>query len=436
MMKKQRVVPPGYLFPKKYTNYFFSLLFLLYMFDYVDRMVVTSLFPFIKDDWGLTDTQLGTLVSAVYWSIVVLVFPISWVVDRWSRRRTIGIMAGLWSLATAAAALTKNFGQLFGTRSLVGIGEAGYAPGGTAMIAGLYPKEKRSWMMGLWNAAIPLGSAIGVAVGGIIATHWGWQNAFGVVALPGLIVAALFFFSKDYKTVKLLKSGTGERGVKLKDKVKMSNLDIVKEFVTKPSLIMTYFGFTATVFVTTSLLTWLPSYFERVYDMEAQAAGTKASLVMLLAIVGAPLGGFLADKWRKTRINARVLFPGLTSILAALFCFLAFTVFQGQVQYIFLLLFGMTVTMFVPAAGAATQDLVHPGLRATSYAIAVVVQNLIGSSMGPIVIGGISDKTDLPTAMSFLPLFLVLAAILFIVGSFFFRKDISKVEEVPLEALE
>ncbi len=233
-----------------------------------------------------------------------------------------------------------------------------------------------------------------------------------------------------------MKSDTGKKGVKLRDKVKMSNLDIVKEFVTKPSLLLTYLGFTATVFVTTSLLTWLPSYFERVYDMAPSAAGTKASVVMLLAIIGAPIGGLIADKWRKTRINARVLFPGLTSIVAALFCFLAFTVFRGQVQYIFLLLFGMTVTMFVPAAGAATQDLVHPGLRATSYAIAVVVQNLIGSSMGPIVIGNISDKTDLPTAMSILPLFLVLAAALFIIGSFFFKKDISKVEEVQLEALE
>lgn len=435
-MKKTGTVLPGYLFPRGYTNYLFTLLFLIYMFDYVDRMVVTSLFPFIKEDWGLSDTQLGTLVSAVYWSIVALVFPVSIIVDRWRRSRTIGVMAALWSLATAAAALTKGFGSLFATRACVGIGEAGYAPGGTAMISGLYPKEKRSWMMGLWNAAIPLGSAIGVAIGGIIATHWGWKSAFGVVALPGLIVAALFFFSKDYKTVKLLKSETGTKGVKLREKVKMSNLDIVKEFVTKPSLLLTYLGFTATVFVTTSLLTWLPSYFERVYNMAPGAAGTKASVVMLLAIVGAPIGGFLADKWRKTRINARVLFPGLTSILAAVFCFLAFAVFKGQIQYIFLLLFGMTVTMFVPAAGAATQDLVHPGLRATSYAIAVVVQNLLGSSMGPIVIGNISDKTDLPTAMSILPLFLVLAAALFIVGSFFFKKDISKVEEVQLEALD
>ena len=90
----------------------------------------------------------------------------------------------------------------------------------------------------------------------------------------------------------------------------------------------------------------------------------------------------------------------------------------------------------VPAAGAVTQDLVHPGLRATSYAIAVVIQNLLGASLGPIVIGAISDRTDIQTALSILPLFLVLASVLFLVGSLFYKKDIQKVEKVDLEAAE
>jgi MFS family permease len=435
-MKKHDVVPPGYLFSKRYTNYLFVLLFLLYMFDYIDRLVVTSLFPFIKEEWGLSDAQLGTLVSVVYWSIVAFTFPVSIIIDRWSRRRTIGVMAAVWSLATAAAALTRNFGQLFSTRAVIGIGEAGYAPGGSAMISGLYPEHKRSWMMGLWNAAIPLGSAIGIAAGGIIATHWGWRSAFGIVALPGLIVALLFFFSKDYKTVKLLKESKSKvRGERI-GKIKMNTKDIIREFSEKPSLILTYFGFMATVFVTTSLLTWLPSYFERVYDIAPKVAGTRASLVMLLAIVGAPLGGFLADRWRRRKLNARLVLPGLTSIVAAVFCFMAFVAFRGQVQYIFLLLFGMTVTMFIPAAGAVTQDLVHPGLRATSYAIAVVIQNLLGASLGPIVIGAISDRTDIQTALSILPIFLLVAATLFLVGSLFYKKDIQKVEKIELEVAE
>ena len=117
--------------------------------------------------------------------------------------KTIGIMAIMWSLATALCALTGNFVQLFMARLLIGVGEAGYAPGGSAMISGLYPIDKRARMMGIWNASIPLGSAIGVLLGGIIAVKLGWKHAFGIVAIPGLIVAILFLFVKDYKTVDL-----------------------------------------------------------------------------------------------------------------------------------------------------------------------------------------------------------------------------------------
>jgi len=433
-MKKNAEILPGYIFPWGYTNYLFGLLFLLYMFDYIDRMVVSSLLPYIKSEFGVSDLKLASLMSAVYLSIILLTFPVSLIIDRWSRRRTIGVMAAIWSLATAAAALTKSFGQLFTTRTFIGIGEAGYAPGGSAMLSGLYPIEKRSWMMGLWNAAIPLGSAIGVAAGGFIAAHWGWRSAFGIVALPGLIIAILFFFSKDYKTVKLIKNGVPKvRGAKI-EKIKMTTRDMVREFAEKPSLLLTYFGMMAVVFTTTSLLTWLPSYFTRVYDMPRQQSSTKASLVMLLAVVGAPLGGFLVDRWRRRKPNARLVFPGITSLVAAVFCFLAFVVFKDTAQYLCLLMFGLTVTMFIPAAGAITQDLVHPGLRATSYAIAVVIQNSLGAILGPMVIGAISDKTNIGTALAVLPVFVILASSLFFIGSLFYKKDIVKVAEIELEA--
>ena len=429
----KKTIPEGYLFSKGYTNYIFILLFLLYMFDYVDRMIITSLFPFIKAEWSLTDTQLGSLISAVYWAIVVLVIPVSIVVDRLSRKHTIGVMAAIWSFATAAAAFTKTFPQLFFTRSIIGAGEAGYAPGGMAMISALYPKEKRSWINGIWNASIPLGGAIGVAFGGFIAAKWGWRSAFGVVAIPGLIVAILFFFIKDYKTVNLVKSENGSSIESSTEQAKMSFKDILKEFFSKPSLLLTYLGMTGIVFVTTALMSWLPSFFSRLDNIPLQKAGAKASLVMLLAIVGAPVGGYLADKWRKRKVNARLLLPSVTTLIAAFFAFLAFVIFDGTLQYVFLLMLGVSVTMFIPAAGAVTQDLVHPGLRATSYAIAVITQNLLGASAGPIVIGLISDKTDISTALSILPIFLVVSALLFFTGSFFYKKDLEKVVDVPLE---
>jgi MFS family permease len=418
----------GYLFSKGYSNYVFILLFLLYMFDYIDRMVVTSMFTHIEHDWGITHTQSGLLVSAVYWAIVILSFPVSLLVDRWSRAKTIGVMAVMWSLATALCALTGNFVQLLLARMLIGIGEAGYAPGGTAMISGLYPVDKRARMMGIWNASIPLGSAIGVLLGGIIAAKLGWKHAFGLVALPGFIVAGLFFFVKDYKTVDLSFFDKESK------KIKMERKDMVKEFITKPSVILTYFGMAAVVFVTTSMLTWLPTYFEKVRGISAEAAGKMASAVMVLALVGAPLGGFLTDYWRKSRPNARLLFPAITTVISAIILFIALTMLKGSVQYALLLVFGIFIMTFLAGAIAVTQDVIHPGLRATSYAIAVVVQNLLGSSMAPIVLGKIYDLSNIQTALSILPFILLIGSALFFAGSKYYVRDMERVAKIKLEA--
>jgi MFS family permease len=431
---KNADVPANRLFSKSYTNYVFILLFLLYMFDYVDRMVISSLFPFLKAEWNLTDFQCGGLVSAVYVSIVIFTFPVSILIDRWSRRKTIGLMSLLWGIATGLGAFTNTFRQLFTTRSLIGVGEAGYAPGGSAMISAMYPVEKRSWMLGLWNASIPLGSAIGVAIGGIIATQWGWRHALGIVAIPGIVVAILFFFIKDYKTVGLLKKEASKSKAEERKMVRMSVLDLFSEFIRKPSLLFTYFGMAGVVFTTTSLITWLPTYFIRVQGMAASPAGIKSSAVMLMAIVGAPLGGFLVDRWRKRRINARLIFPAITTLISAVIMFLAFTVFAGKMQYLLLLSVGISVTAFVSAASAVTQDVVHAGLRAISYAIAVVVQNLLGATLAPIAMGAISDATNIQTAFNLLPVSLVIASVLFFIGSFYYEKDLMKVEPVKLEA--
>jgi MFS family permease len=423
--------PKAYKMSTGYTYYLFSLLFLLYFFNYIDRVIVTSLFPFIQKEYGLTDTQCGMLVSVVYWSIVLCTVPVSVFVDRWSRKKTIGIMALVWSLATAACAFTKSFPQLIMARTAIGIGEAGFAPGGTAMLSGLFPAERRSRMMGFWNISIPLGSAIGIGIGGVIAEQWGWRHAFGIVALPGALVAVLFFFVKDYKTVELVK--TVKSGNAKQNKVRMSNMDIVREFIHTPSLMLTNFGFVGCVFVNNAIITWLPTYFHRVDNIPMGQAGLKTGLVMMLAIVGLPLGGWLADAWFKKKVSARLLFPAITTAINAVVVFIAFSFFEGKEQYITLLLMGVVSSAFAPAAITVTQEVIHPGLRATSYAVCVIIQNLLGAAMAPIVLGRISDAYGIQTAMSVLPVFLICSACLFFAGSFFYASDLAKVEKVALE---
>ena len=418
----------GYLFSKGYSNYVFMLLFLLYMFDYIDRTIVTSMFTSIERDYGISHMQSGLLMSAVYWAIVILTFPVSILVDRWSRTKTIGVMAIMWSIATALCALTGNYVQLFMARLLIGVGEAGYAPGGSAMISGLYPIDRRARMMGIWNASIPLGSAIGVMLGGVIAVKLGWKHAFGIVAIPGMIVAILFLFVKDYKTIDLSFVD------KYSNKIKMEKKDMVKEFLSKPSVLFTYFGMAAVVFVTTSMLTWLPTYFEKMRGIPQETAGKMASSVMVLALIGAPLGGYLTDHWRKSRENARLLFPAVSTLFSAIVLFIALVLFKGSFQYVLFLIFGVLVLAFISGAASVTQDVIHPGLRASSYAIAVVVQNLLGASTAPVIMGKIYDLTNIQTALSILPFVLLVGAILFWLGSRHYVKDLGTVAQITLEA--
>ncbi len=189
-------------------------------------------------------------------------------------------------------------------------------------------------------------------------------------------------------------------------------------------------AFAANTFVTTALMTWLPSYFQRAEDLSMSRAATKGGIVMLLAIIGAPLGGWLTDRWMKHRKNARLLFPAITSVSTALFLLVAFGWFTGPVQYALLLCAGVSAVAFVPGAVAVTQDVVHPGLRAVSLSLCVIIQHVLGSALGPPVIGALSDRFGLGIAMTCLPLFALAAGGLFWMGSFFYVVDNQRVEAV------
>src|SRR5574337_314041 len=204
------VIPDGleaggddYLISKRQAWFAFAMTFGLMLFDYIDRQVIVSLFPHIKAEWGLSDKELGSLVSII--SIVVGVggIPVALLADRVSRVKSIVVMSTVWSLATISCMFTASFGQLFAARAVVGAGETGYGSVGAALISTLFPKRLRSTVLGAFFAAASLGAVLGVVLGGVIAAHWGWKAAFGVVGVPGLVLALLYLFVRDYKTVAL-----------------------------------------------------------------------------------------------------------------------------------------------------------------------------------------------------------------------------------------
>jgi fucose permease len=187
------------------------------------------------------------------------------------------------------------------------------------------------------------------------------------------------------------------------------------------------------MFVAAALMTWLPTYYHRMEGLAMDKAGTKSSIIFLLAVIGAPISGLIIDLIRKRFLNARMSFPAITSLLATVFVFIGFSYFEGQSQYIILLLWGLFISMFAAGASAVTQDVMQPGLRAISYAIALFSMMIFGFTLAPIFVGAISDASDLLTAFRLLPLFSLFASAAFFVGSFFYARDLKKVGNVTLQ---
>jgi MFS family permease len=412
------------------------VLCLVFLSDYADRYVVSSMIGFIKSDWNITDAQAGSLMSVVILFITIFTLPASILIDRWSRRKMVSIMVFFWSLATLSCAFTRNYAQLLVARAFIGIGEAGYAPGGTAMLAAAYPEKHRAKAMGVWNMCIPLGVGIGLFAGEEIAKQWGWQHAFGLVALPGMLLAVFAWFLPDYKTVHVEESAASFGGL--------------KEFFAKasgimriPSLVFTYLGFAMNVAITTALMHWMPSYFERTGLAEPGSGGKYTMPIFALVLVGAPLGGFLSDALRKRRPEMRLIFPAVTSTLAAVVLFAAFLNPGSKAQLPVLILYGILATCFVAPGISATQDVVHPGLRAFAFAMCVIVQHLCGDIWSPWLVGAVSDhlaasvgggpSVGLSLAVIILPAFGLFAGIFFYIASKFYNRDLSRVEKVELE---
>ncbi|HTO81878.1 MAG TPA: MFS transporter [Methylomirabilota bacterium] len=260
------------LVPSHHAWFAFGMAFLLMTVDFIDRQIVVSMFPLLKSQWELSDRQLGALVSSISITIAVFSFPIALFADRWSRVKSIAAMAVLWSLATIACGFTRNFGQLLAARSVVGLGEAGYGAAGGALLSSMFPASRRATVIGAFLAAAALGSVLGVVLGGFISARWGWQAAFGVVGMPGLILALLFLWVRDYRTVPLVDARA----------VRMSTKAVLGALLKPRSAVSAYAGGALQLLAVSTIYAWLPSYFNRFHGLAVDKAAAMSAIILLI----------------------------------------------------------------------------------------------------------------------------------------------------------
>jgi MFS family permease len=417
-----------YLVGRRQAWFAFAMTFGLMLFDYIDRQVIVSLFPHMKAEWNLSDKQLGGLVSII--SIVVAVggIPVALLADRLSRVKSVVVMATTWSLATISCMFTANYSQLFAARAMVGVGETGYGSVGAALIASLFPARLRSALLGAFFAAASLGSVLGVLLGGVIAAHWGWKAAFGVVGIPGLVLALLYMLVRDYQTVALT-----PRLNEAKKSAGNTVRHIAGTLARSRTVLWCCIGGAMQLIVVSAIWSWLPSFLNRFHGVAPEQAAKQAALVVLVGALGSCIWGSVVDRLGTGRARRKLVALAALCVLSTVIFLAAFAgSASGATQFRLILLGGFVMTCSVGVVAAVVIDVIHPGVRSTGAAVLSLFQNLFGLAVGPFLAGLLSDQWGLQQAMAVIPACGVLAALAFMRASRSYEPDMQQIADVQL----
>lgn len=401
---------------RAYRNYVLAMLTLVYVFNFVDRQLLVILQESIKKELHLSDTQLG-LLSGFSFAIfyVTLGIPIARVADRRSRRNTVAVSLGLWSVMTACSGLARNFLQLLLARIGVGVGEAGGSPPAHAMISDYFPPEKRSTAFSIYSAGIYFGILIGFLMGGYLNQHLGWRTAFFVVGLPGILFSLLF-----YITVKEPRRGaTDIKPAKLNEPHSLG--EVLSVLYSSKTFVFLAAASALNVFCIYGLLNWTPPFLMRLHGMKSAQVGALLGLIYGIGgAIGSFAGGVLTDHLGKTDKQWYLKVPAY-AILIAIPCMAGAIFLPGA--YFSLACLGLVAllqSMYLGPSLAVAHSLVPASMRSLTSAVFFLVINLVGLGFGPLVVGILSDLLkpslgveSLRWAMSIVIVISVASAILF-----------------------
>lgn len=367
-------------------QYALSVLVVVYTFNFIDRQILSILLEPIKQDLGLSDTQLGLLTGfafALFYA--TLGIPIARLADKSNRRNLIALALTIWSGMTALSGLAQNFWHLLLARIGVGVGEAGCSPPAHSMIADYFPAEKRATALGIYSLGIPVGILFGFIAGGWLNEFFGWRVAFFVVGVPGLLLALLVRFSLR-EPPRGMAEGRVDEGVQPTIKETFNFLWAKKAFRHLA------FGGALTAFVGYGVVTWMPSFLIRSHGMDTGDAGTYLGLILgIPGGIGIALGGWCADRY-----GARDTRWYLWIVSVALLAGVPFSVgiYLSETAWMSLLFLMLPVALgnfYQATTFSQTQGLVSLRMRAVAAAVLLFILNIIGLGAGPQAVGIVSD---------------------------------------------
>ena len=375
-------------YSKAYLRYALGLFLLVYIVNFIDRQIFSILIEPIKAEIDLSDTQLGLLggiAFALFYTFAGI--PIARWADVGTRKNIVALAVLIWSAMTMFTSSAKSFGGLLIARIGVGVGEAGCSPPIHSMISDYFPESKRATALATYALGIPIGGAIGTLAGGWIGEYFGWRNAFLVVGLPGIFLAAVVFF-----TIREPKRGLQVASVKVESVAESYTLKETIRFMwSLKSFRNLSFAGALHAFVGYGVGLFLPSFFMRIHGYGLAETSTYLFLIGLTGIIGTYLGGYLGDRFGQNDKRWYMFIPGVATLISVPFAALFYST-GDPVLALFLAIPGAILgPMYLGPTFGMTQTLVPPAMRATASALMLFILNLIGLGLGPVAAGVLSD---------------------------------------------
>ncbi len=393
------------------------VLLLVYILNFLDRQIVNILAEPIARDLRLSDSDIGLLTGmafALFYTILGI--PIARYADRPSTNRVglISVSLAIWSGMTIVCGMAQNFVQLLLARIGVGVGEAGCTPAAHSLITDAVPAEKRSSAIAFYGLGIPIGSLLGLIVGGIVNDLWGWRAAFLVVGVPGLLLAVLLPL-----LIKEVRHGTKDAAASHPGG--LTAMGALREVFGTRAFLYIAIAASITAFLGYGKGVWALILFQRSHGLSAGETGVLLGVVLGIAgVLGTWLGGYLADRYGKTNKRHMLTAPAIGMAVAAPILFCGYAVTEWHIAVALLFIPTVLNTAYYGPTFACAHGLVQPEARAMASAVTLFLQNLIGLGLGPLLFGMASEELKPVVGTESVRYVLYGAAWLGLIPAFFF----------------
>jgi predicted MFS family arabinose efflux permease len=382
--------------------------------------VLYAVFPLIKADLHLSDTGLGLLGSAFMLSYMLTAPFFGRFGDRCNRAHLAAGSLAVWSLATMLSGMAASYRMLLATRTLVGVGEAGFGTVSPGLLSDYIPKESRGRILSLFFLAIPVGSAIGYILGGQLGQAFGWQSAFMLVGLPGLFLALPLYFLLE----------PGKNGNQTNLSAPEPVLPELRRFWRNRTYVHATASMAAMTFAIGGLTQWAPSCLQRMFGLDVARGNTIFGMITVVSgIIGTLAGGWLGDRFQRRSPAGYLYISALGFTLGAPLLVVALT--TSNLTLCLIAIFAAELFLFFNTGPLNTVliNVVPPGYRAMGFAISIFVIHALGDAVSPTLIGMLSDQWGLPHALLITPLALLIAAAIALHGGKFMADDQRRAEE-------